>query len=61
MQRFFYLKKTQRPPDKFEKNSSLDKLILELTGPFPGEGGIFKKMIDILEDIVEKSVSHNLD
>ncbi len=51
MQRFFYLKNSPRPPDRFE-DLPINRLILELTGPFPGDGGLFKKLVDILEQVI---------
>ncbi len=51
MQREFYLKNSHRAPDRFG-DKPIHKQILKLTGPFPGHGGIFKKIVVHLEKLV---------
>jgi len=50
LQRQFFLKNPQRPPDKFG-SSKIHNLLLKLTGPFPGDGGLFKELYCYLEKL----------
>jgi len=51
LHRRHHLKNPLRPPDHFAEDE-ISTHIKKLCGPFPGDGGIFKRAGDILEEII---------
>ncbi len=51
LQREFYLKNPHRAPDRFG-SSPIHTKILDITGPFPGDGGLFKKLATLMEKMI---------